>query len=304
MKHLPKSLIALAFITSACSSEQKVADPNAHTDAKVAIEATPTPAPLTDAEKSQATVVLPKTLQAAVNSSYRTVENANRDKYRHPLETLNFFGLKPGMTVVEITPGAGWYTEILAPYLATSGQYIGAFPTVGENAGQNETTAKVIAWLKSHHEFDGHATVVDFKPPEKVEIAPEGTADMVVTFRNVHNWIQGGKENAAFASFYKALKVGGILGVEEHRSNPKSKRDEGAKSGYVLEKDVIALAKAAGFKFVGKSEVNANKKDTKDYPEGVWTLPPTLRLKDQDREKYLAIGESDRMTLKFIKAKK
>jgi len=259
---------------------------------------------MTDAEKAQASIVLPKTIQAAVNSSYRTVENTNRDKYRHPLETLAFFGLKPNMTVVEITPGAGWYAEILAPYLASKGHYIGAFPTIGENAAMNETTAKVIAWLKSHHEFDGHVTIADFHPPDKLEIAPPASADLVVTFRNAHNWIEAGTEDAVFASFYKALKPGGILGLVDHRANPKVPRDPKSANGYVLEKDIIALAKKAGFKLASKSEVNANPKDTKDYPKGVWTLPPTLKLKDQGREKYLAIGESDRMTLKFIKPKK
>lgn len=256
---------------------------------------------MTDAEKDQAIVVLPKTIQAAVNSSYRTVENTNRDQYRHPFETLKFFGLQPKMTVIEITPGAGWYTEILAPYLARQGQFIGAFPPPGAHQQMNETTAKAIAWLKAHREFEGHVTIVDFKPPEQLELAKPGTADMVLTFRNAHNWIKAGTQDAVFAAFYKALKPGGILGVVEHRANPKAENDPQASKGYVLEKDVIALAKKAGFKLVSKSEINANPKDTKDYPEGVWTLPPTLKLKDQDREKYLAIGESDRMTLKFVK---
>jgi predicted methyltransferase len=285
--------LVLIIAASACSSEQKVADPNAHSSAKVVAEL-----------GTAATAALPQTLEEAVNSSYRTPENKNRDAYRHPLETLTFFGLQPNMTVVEITPGAGWYTEILAPFLATKGQYIGAFPTIGESEKMNETTAKVIAWLKSHHEFDGHETISELNPPDKVAIAPEGTADMVVTFRNVHNWMAGGKQDAVFAAFYKALKPGGILGVVEHRADPKKPRDPKASNGYVLEKDVIALAKKAGFRLVSKSEINANKKDTKDHPFGVWTLPPTLRLKDKDREKYLAIGESDRMTLKFMKPKK
>lgn len=270
---------------SACSSEQKVADLNEHKEAK-------------------AESVLPKTLEAAVNSSYRTVENMRRDRYRHPIETLKFFGLQPDMTVVEITPGNGWYTEILAPLLASNGQYIGAIPPAGESVSQNEGNAKVIAWLKSHKEFDRHEMIADFKPPASLELAPEGTADMVVTFRNVHNWIASGNEGLVFAAFFKALKPGGILGVVDHRANPKTKRDSKASSGYVLEKDVIALARKAGFKIEATSEINANKKDTKDYADGVWTLPPALRLKEIDREKYLAIGESDRMTLKFIKPKK
>jgi predicted methyltransferase len=294
---------------SACSSEQKVADPNAHSNLKVAPEmGATTPSNLTStptqAEKAQAEVVLPKTLQAAVNSSYRSIDNTNRDQYRHPLETLKFFGLQPNMTVVEITPGGGWYTEILAPFLASNGQYIGAIPPAGDSATQNEGNAKVIAWLKSHKEFDGHETIADFRPPLALELAPEGTADMVVTFRNIHNWIASGNEDAVFAAFFKALKPGGVLGVVEHRADPKTKRDPKASSGYVLEKDVIAFAKKAGFKLEAKSQLNSNKKDKKDYADGVWTLPPTLRLKDKDREKYLAIGESDRMTLKFVKPTK
>jgi predicted methyltransferase len=292
-------VIVLGF--SACSSTQKKSETTTPL-----VAATPTPAPvaMTDAEKEQASAVLPKTLQAAVSSSYRTVENANRDRYRHPVATLNFFGLKPKMTVIEITPGAGWYTEILAPFLARQGQFIGAFPPAGENKGMNESTAKVIAWLKAHREFEGHMTVVDFKPPEQLELAKPGSADMVVTFRNVHNWMKAGTQDAVFAAFFKALKPGGILGLEEHRANPKVGADAQASSGYVLEKDLIKMAKKAGFRLVAKSEINANPKDTKDYPEGVWTLPPTLRLKDKDREKYLAIGESDRMTMKFVKPKK
>lgn len=300
------------LVLSACSSEQKIADPNAPIQARVTPELGLSPKATaatesvteTQAEKDQAEVVLPKTLQAAVNSSYRTIDNTKRDQYRHPLETLKFFGLQPNMTVVEITPGAGWYTEILAPFLASNGQYIGAIPPVNGSSSQNEGNARVIAWLKSHKEFGGHETIVDFRPPSSLELASEGTADMVVTFRNVHNWIAGGNEDAVFAAFFKALKPGGVLGVEEHRANPKSKRDPKASSGYVLEKDVIALAKKAGFRLEAKSEINANKNDTKDYTEGVWTLPPSLHLKDKDREKYLAIGESDRMTLKFIKPKK
>lgn len=256
------------------------------------------------AEFRQAEVVLPKTIQGAVNSSYRTLENTNRDQYRHPYETLSFFGLQPSMTVVEITPGAGWYTEILAPFLATSGQYIGAIPPAGENVAVNETSAKVIAWLKSHEEFKGHVAIADFQPPDKLELARPGSADMVVTFRNVHNWMSKGNERAVFEAFFKALKPGGILGIEEHRAPARAPHDPKASSGYVRENDVIALAKSAGFKLVAKSEINANPKDTKDYSDGVWTLPPTLRLKDQDRDKYLAIGESDRMTLKFVKPKK
>ena len=247
--------------------------------------------------------VLPATLEEAVAStSYRSASNTPRDQYRHPLETLNFFGIKPEMTVIEISPGQGWYMEILAPYLASQGHYIAAVaPPSPANTFATEMYTKTSVWLKDRPELSAKSEISSFSPPDKVDIAPEGTADMVVTFRNVHNWMTNKGEAAAFAAFFKALKPGGVLGVVEHRANPKVKRDPAAKNGYVLEKDVIQLAQKAGFKLEAKSEINANPKDTKDHPEGVWTLPPTLRLKEVDQAKYLAIGESDRMTLKFIK---
>lgn len=298
------SLVSLGLMTACASQPQVTAEQKTETTTTTTTSTVATPAPVSEAEHKQDEVVLPKSAQAAVNSSYRTLENTNRDQYRHPLETLNFFGVKPNMTVVEITPGAGWYTEILTPLLATEGQYIAAIPPAGENKGMNETSAKVIAWIKSHKEFEGHATIADFAPPDSLVLAPEGSADMVLTFRNIHNWMARGYERAVFESFFKSLKPGGVLGIEEHRANPKAPRDGKASSGYVLEKDVIRLAESVGFKLAAKSEINANKRDTKNYPDGVWTLPPTLRLKDQDREKYMAIGESDRMTLRFVKPRK
>ncbi len=297
--------VALLIITAGCASRTLKTPPPSAAAPTVTSSIALTSTSVTKSD-SQAlhSDVLPDSLEAAVNSSYRTPENAKRDQYRHPRETLAFFGLKPKMTLVEITPGAGWYTEILAPYLATSGQYIAAIPPAGANAVMNETSAKVIAWIKSHKEFNGHVKVADFAPPDNLILAPDGSADMVVTFRNIHNWMAKGYERAVFESFFRALKPGGILGIEEHRENPNAKRDGKAASGYVLEKDVIRLAESIGFKFESKSEINANKKDSKDHPEGVWTLPPTLKLKDKNREKYLAIGESDRMTLKFVKPNK
>lgn len=242
---------------------------------------------------------LPTTIEDAVNSSpYRTPQNKERDKYRHPIETLNFFGLKPEMTVVEISPGSGWYMEILAPYLASKGQYIAAgFSPTTEVPFQKELNAGLESWKARYPEAGAKARRVTFAPPS--EIAPDNSADMVLTFRNIHNWMPNEKE--AFKTFFKALKPGGILGVVEHRANSKSKFDPKAKSGYVLEKHVIKIAESAGFKLQEKSEINANPKDKKNYPEGVWTLPPTLRLKEKNKEKYLAIGESDRMTLRFVK---
>lgn len=245
---------------------------------------------------------LPTTLEAAVNSSYRSAENKARDGARHPLETLQFFGLEPGMTVVEIAPGAGWYTEILAPFLSSKGQYYSAAPWNTDSAYMVKNIEKLNGWAARYPEVKIIRT--NFNPPGELEIAPAGSADMVLTFRNVHNWSSKGNEEKVFAAFYKALKPDGILGVEEHRANADRPKDLSAKDGYLREIDVVKMAEKAGFTLVGRSDINANPKDTKDHPQGVWTLPPTLRLGDQDREKYLAIGESDRMTLKFKKLAK
>lgn len=244
-------------------------------------------------------------LQKAIAGSQRSAAHQARDQYRHPLETLKFFEVKDNLSVLEIWPGAaGWYTEILAPYLKEKGQLtvvnFGADPKVPYFQKNAEAfKAKLAATPKLYGKV--HVTVL--QPPEVLEIAPEGSMDRVLTFRNVHNWMRNDQAQAVFKAMYKALKPGGILGVVEHRSAMHTPPDPLAKSGYVSEDDVIALAMKAGFEFLAKSEINANPKDTKDYPEGVWTLPPTLKMGDQDREKYLAIGESDRMTLKFVKLK-
>ncbi len=238
------------------------------------------------------------TLEEAITSPYRTAENTARDAYRNPLETLEFFGLTPEMTVVEITPGGGWYMEILAPFLAAKGQYVAAiFPADSTVDYMKNLNARTEAWLKDHPEVGEKALVTRFDLEKATEIAPAGSADAVVTFRNVHSWASQGKEDVAFKMFFKALKPGGTLGVVAHRATGKSN----VKKGYLTEADVIKMAEKAGFKLVAKSEINANPKDTKDHPEGVWTLPPSLRLGDVDKDKYVAIGESDRMTLKFVK---
>jgi predicted methyltransferase len=242
-------------------------------------------------------------LQKAVTGEHRSAENIARNQYRHPAETLSYFGIRPDMTVVEISPGGGgWYTEILAPFLRAQGRLIAAnYDSSSETEYYRVNAAKYLDKLKARPDLYDRVSVIDFAPPKKSELAPEGSVDMVLTFRNVHNWINTGNEQQVFAAMFKALKPGGTLGLVEHRGNPGMNVKEAAKTGYVAEAEVIRLAQQAGFKLVDKSEINANPKDTKDYPKGVWTLPPTLEEGDNDREKYLAIGESDRMTIKFVK---
>jgi len=243
-------------------------------------------------------------LAAAIASPSRTPKFTGRDQYRHPLETLRFFGLQPNQTVVEIWPGRGWYMEILAPYLREHGKYYAAIeapdvPGAGQEAKDDAAALrKRIADDPSHL---GKVVVTELHPPQLTEICPPGTADVVLTFRNVHNWLETGDQQAQFNAFFKALKPGGVLGVVEHRANPGTTLEQMRKSGYMDEDYIKKLAATAGFRFDAESPINHNPKDTKDYPKGVWTLPPTLTLGDKDREKYLAIGESDRMTLRFVK---
>lgn len=241
-------------------------------------------------------------LQKIIGGAHRPAENKHRDQFRHPLETLAFFDVKDNMTVVEIWPGEGWYTEILAPYLRDKGKlYAAQFSPDTSSPYQKEKLKIFGNKLKAKPKLYDKVTVTVLQPPDHVQIAPEGSADRVLTFRNVHNWMKNDQAAAVFNAMYKALKPGGILGIVEHRASAIKPQDPKAASGYVKEDYVIGLARKAGFEFLAKSEINANPKDTKDYPEGVWMLPPTLKLKDKDKEKYLAIGESDRMTLKFLK---
>jgi predicted methyltransferase len=233
-------------------------------------------------------------LAAIIDGPQRNNANKARERYRHPLEVLTFFGVKADSNVIEIVPGkAGYWAEILAPYLKDRGHYTAS-------GDPERDIAPLNARIAASPELYGKIVVTEFMGGDQ-EIAPQNSADFVLTFRNIHNWMRAGTADAAFHAFYRALKPGGILGVEEHRGRPDQPQDPQAKSGYVRQDYAIALAGKAGFKLIGSSEVNANPKDTKDYPEGVWTLPPTYRLKDQDREKYSAIGESDRFVLKFAK---
>jgi len=244
-------------------------------------------------------------LNKILTGEHRSADNKARDQYRHPIETLGFFGIKPEMTVVEIFPGGGWYTEILAPFLKDKGNYYAAGNDPQSSSEFSRKSAKAFKdKMDASKDHYGKVNITILAPPDKTAIAPAGMADMVLTFRNIHNWMAAGTADDVFNAMYKALKPGGTLGVVEHRGNPNIPQDPKAESGYVNQDYAITLAEKAGFKFVASSEINANPKDTKDHPKGVWTLPPTLRLKDEDRDKYLAIGESDRMTLKFVKPEK
>jgi predicted methyltransferase len=235
-------------------------------------------------------------IAAVVAAPVRTPANVMRDRYRHPTQTLKFFGVKPTDTVVEIWPSSGWYTEILAPLLRDKGAYYAAVPQPGGASGVEKLQARNASAF-------GKVRLAAFPADTGQAGVPDGSADKVLTFRNVHNWRFGGADRAqaAFDAMFRMLKPGGVLGVVEHRL-PES-RDAAAeqKSGYMKESSVIAFATKAGFKLADKSQVNANPKDTADWPEGVWTLPPSYRLKDVDRARYAAIGESDRMTLRFVK---
>jgi predicted methyltransferase len=257
------------------------------------------PAPVAKSETTAASA-----LDNVLAGSWRDPANAARDGYRHPKETLSFFGLSPAQTVIEITPGGGWYSEILAPYLRDSGQYIAAVvdpASVAEGKGrdyqQKNKTALETKFGAAAAQY-AKAKIVGYDPKAPV-FGPADSADLVLTFRNVHNWRSAGQAEGMFKGFFAVLKPGGVLGVVEHRAKADVPAND--KSGYVGEAQVIALAEAAGFKLQEKSEVNANPRDTKDHPNGVWTLPPVNDHEAADDAKYEAIGESDRMTLRFVK---
>lgn len=237
-------------------------------------------------------------LVAAVASPARPASAVGRDKARHPVEELTFFGITPKMTVVELWPGGGYWTDILGPYLAPGGHYGIALPPTGgeEDAGVQRFRAHIAAEksrLGTIHETTLGAGHFD--------IAPPGSADLILTFRNLHNWMGDGYADQALAACFTALKPGGILGIEEHRGRIDVPQDPKGENGYVRQDYTIALAKKAGFVLVGSSEINANPRDTKDWPKGVWTLPPSLAEGEKDRAKYVAIGEADNFVLKFQK---
>ncbi len=243
------------------------------------------------------------TLDKVLAGNHRSAENKARDAWRHPKETLEFFGLRQDMTVLEIWPGGGgWYTEVLAPVLREHGQYIAAGQDPkSESKYAQDNLKKFADKLAGHPDVYDRAKVTALQAPNALHPVPDGSVDMVLTFRNVHNWMGNGSEDAMFKAMYAALKPGGILGVEEHRAKNNEPQDPKAKSGYVRTDYLVALAGKAGFKLIGESEINANPKDTGDHPNGVWSLPPTLQGGETDRDKFLAIGESDRQTLRFRK---
>jgi predicted methyltransferase len=231
-------------------------------------------------------------LKSAISSEQRTPANAQRDAARHPYETLSFFGITAKSHVVELSPGGGWYTEILAPYLRKDGKLIlaGASP-------------RLKTMLDAKPAMYDQVAIGEFDPSKKIDYAPKASVDVVLTFRNVHNWISMNDTAAktVFQSAYDALKKGGVFGVVEHRLPTTMTQDPKASSGYMHENYVINLAESVGFTLLAKSEVNANPKDTANHEKGVWTLPPVFANKEVDKAKYEAIGESDRMTLKFVK---
>ena len=238
------------------------------------------------------------TIENAVINDERSAKNIVRDKYRHPIETLKFFQIKSNMTVIELSPGNGWYTEILTKYLYKEGKLIAAAynPSVSDYAKRSrEAYEKKLKSKISYNKVE----VVDLFS----KLSDDATIDAVLTFRNIHNWIDEDTKNLRkiFEQSYSALKPGGIFGVVEHRAKPETSLEDMRKSGYVTEELTINLAKEVGFILSAKSNINANIKDTKDHPAGVWSLPPTLYLKDKNREKFIEIGETDRMTLLFRK---
>lgn len=241
-------------------------------------------------------------IDAAMAGAHRTEANRARDRYRNPKETLLFFGLRPDLTVVEISPGAGWYTDIIAPVVKDRGRLLAAHNNPNGTAGAQRQRASFKARIEAHPEQLGRVAVTSFGKGIETNLAAPGSADMVLSFRNVHSWMGAGFAENAFTAIYNALKPGGVLGVVQHRM-PEDRADTeaGRRSGYVKQSEVIRMAEAAGFRLDAASEINANPKDTADHPRGVWTLPPNLAMGDTDREKYLAIGESDRMTLRFVK---
>jgi predicted methyltransferase len=241
-------------------------------------------------------------LESVLAGDHRAPENRLRDKYRHPLETLNFFSVTPDSTVVEIWPGSGWYTEILAPYLRDDGRYIAAgFDPESEIEFIRMAAGRYQAKLDANPELYDQVETAVLMPPDKLDFVEPESVDIILTFRSLHNWMPRGSQDMMLGAMYRALKPGGVLGVVEHRGNPAIPQNPEANTGYVNQDYAVEMIEKAGFVLNGSSQINANPADSKDHPEGVWTLPPTLRLKEDRRDEWLEIGESDRFTLRFIK---
>lgn len=246
---------------------------------------------------------LAKALEAVLASSHRLPANAERDQYRHPADTLAFFGLKPDMTVVEVGPGWGWYTEILAPVLAKNGKLVVTDydPAGSEEEGTTLYARRFQAFMTRSPAAYGKIERVVQKDNKTLDLGPDASADMVLVIRGIHGWANRGVFDDNVKKLHAVLKPGGVAGIVQHRAKDDAKPEDSAKQGYLPQPWVVERFEAAGFTLEEASEINANPKDTKDHPEGVWTLPPTLELGDTDRDKYVEIGESDRMTLRFRK---
>ncbi|MGK0440446.1 MAG: putative methyltransferase [Pseudohongiellaceae bacterium] len=237
-----------------------------------------------------------------LSGEHRLPENIQRNSHRHPRETLIFFGVTPSSTVVEVWPGGGWYTEILAPLLKNDGVFYAAHFSINSHIPfYRIKRQKFDQKIQAAPDVYGKVITTTLMPPQHILMAPNNSVDVVLTFRNVHNWMKSGKDAHVFSAMFAALKPGGVLGVVEHRAKPGTPLVDMIGSGYVTEAEVKRMAGLAGFVFTGNSEINANVNDSTLHPKGVWTLPPSLRLGDESRDHYLSIGESDRMTLKFIK---
>jgi predicted methyltransferase len=243
-------------------------------------------------------------LKAALALPHRSAGNRARDTHRHPYETLRFLGLRPTLTVLELTPGGGWYTEVLAPYLRPQGQFaVAHFAKEGGSEGMRRARSNFEARVAKQPELYDRMRIgtlpVEGRFPD---LGEDGSFDLVLTFRNVHNWLEDKSLDSKLLACQRLLKTGGVLGVVDHRASPGTAIETQMKTGYVTEALMEERARAAGFTLAARSEVNANPRDTKDHVNGVWSLPPTFAGKEVDRERLAAIGESDRFTHRYVKA--
>lgn len=306
---LKRLVLSAALISTLAACQKQEAPAPAAAEPAPAPVAEPAPAPTAEpAAAATMDAAFAARLDEILAGAHRSDENKARDAWRHPKDTLAFFGLAPGMTVIEMNPGGGWYTEILAPALSGNGTLITAVVDPAKTSSDRareyneKANADLRAMLGAKSEQFGPVQVAEYDPAAPVLGMP-GSADMVVTFRNIHGWVRSDAADEIFKGFFDALKPGGVLGIEQHRAPAGGDVKEWAEKGYVSQEQVIALATAAGFVLEAESEINANPADTKDHPEGVWSLSPNLagHETDEDKAKYAAIGESDRMTLRFRK---